>query len=96
MSCAEAGFQAVSINDGVGNAKNEIERWMEELLKFDKIYLCLDNMPDGRMETEKCLKILPMGKTYTIDLVEYKDANEVLQDDPELLKDILTKMEIKI
>jgi len=45
--------------------------------RFDKIVLCLDNDEAGKKATEVCVKVLPKGKVFIMDM-ELKDPNEYL------------------
>lgn len=81
MSVYEAGYTGVSILRGANSAKKDIQDNLETLLKFDKIILWFDNDEAGQKAIKDCLEILPLGKTYVIESMGHKDANEVLQND---------------
>ena len=96
MSCYEAGYQAVSINHGAGNAVQDIQDNIEKLKKFKKIILFLDNDREGQKATKKILELFEYGEVYVV--TKYygaKDANEILQADIDIKAVVETAEEHK-
>lgn len=67
----------VSPVNGESGAHKQLQKQYEWLNKFDKIILCFDNDDAGREAIERCVKVLPKGKTHTMSL-SLKDTNEYL------------------
>lgn len=83
MSCYEMGFQSLSLTHGIDTAEQGLLNYMEELKKFKKIILWFDNDEPGINKLKEILDIMPLGKTFYVDLKKdkqlkkYKDANDV-------------------
>lgn len=89
-SIVEVGLQAYSIAKGAGSAKQEVEENLEHLSKFSEIIFAFDNDKEGNKALSNCLDIaeLPIEKVKCVDFQTFKDANECLCTDRELLKQI--------
>lgn len=68
----------VSIPSGTKTAATCFKRNLEWVNSFQKVILAFDNDGPGKEAIEEVVKLLPAGKAYTIDLGQYKDANEML------------------
>ena len=73
-------YPVVSLSGGAGNAQNDIRRNFEWLCEFDKIVLMFDDDEAGRLASEQCAEILPVGKVFIAVVEGYKDANAALVD----------------
>lgn len=62
---------------GESGTWKQLKEQYEWLNRFEKIVLCLDNDEAGKKATEQCVKVLPKGKVFIMDM-ELKDANEYL------------------
>jgi twinkle protein len=81
-------FQApvVSVPNGAGNALRDCKRSFEFLDKFSKVLIMFDSDEAGREAAQKVAELFA-GKSYVVDLKDYKDANEyVMKGDTEQLK----------
>jgi twinkle protein len=73
------GYPAVSVQSG-SSAKKDCVRAFDYLDSFERVYLCFDNDEAGQKALEQ---VLPMfaEKAFVLQLSQYKDANEYLQND---------------
>jgi len=81
-------FQApvVSIPNGAGNALRDCKRSFEFLDKFSKIIILFDNDDPGHKASQEVAELFA-GKSYIVELKDFKDANEyVMKGEAELLK----------
>ncbi len=80
MTLTQYGFPALSLPfGGGGGAKQQwVEYEFERLTAFDKIYLCLDNDPEGQIATAELIERLGRHRCFVIKL-PHKDANACLQ-----------------
>lgn len=62
---------------GENGTHKQLKAQYEWLSRFEKIVLCLDNDEAGKKATEQCVKVLPKGKVFIMD-IDLKDANEFL------------------
>lgn len=83
LSALEVGFESVvSLPFGAGNLK-AIENQKDWLSSFEKIIIATDNDTQGKKSKDEIVKILSnvksnKDKLFGVDLVIYKDFNEVL------------------
>jgi twinkle protein len=73
-------WPAVSVPNGAQSAHEAVKSCLDELSSFDKVVLCYDNDDPGREALEKTVALFPPGKVWTVNLGQYKDANEMLVD----------------
>ena len=74
VSLWQNGFHnTVSLTGGVEGIKPE---WMDQLQRFEKIYLCLDADAPGQRAAEKLAMRLGPERTYNIVLQDAKDPDE--------------------
>ncbi|KAL4435105.1 hypothetical protein ABPG74_003598 [Tetrahymena malaccensis] len=73
------GLPAVSLPNGASNLPLEI---IECLEKIEKIYLWLDNDEVGRNNRQKIAEKLGVHRTYIVNTLGEKDANDILRQDP--------------
>jgi len=80
MSMAAYSYPAVSVpfGGGGGGKQDWIESEYEHLDRFETIYLCLDNDPEGKAAVEEISRRLGRHRCRVVTL-PYKDANECLQ-----------------
>lgn len=62
---------------GENGTYKQLKSQYEWLNRFERIVLCLDNDEAGKKATEQCVKVLPKGKVFVMDM-EFKDPNEYL------------------
>ncbi|KAL4479607.1 hypothetical protein ABPG72_004203 [Tetrahymena utriculariae] len=70
---------AVSLPNGASNLPLEV---IECLEKVEKIYLWLDNDEVGRNNRQKIAEKLGVHRTYIVNTLGEKDANDILRQDP--------------
>jgi twinkle protein len=97
----EGEIDAMSISQSLGNtwpvlslpngSQNlaPVKDALEFLESYDKVVLCFDNDEPGHTATEAVLSLLSPGKAYVTDLGEHKDANELLRQDPQTLRNAI-------
>ncbi|EAR84473.1 toprim domain protein (macronuclear) [Tetrahymena thermophila SB210] len=73
------GLPAVSLPNGASNLPLEV---IECLEKIEKIYLWLDNDEVGRNNRQKLAEKLGVHRTYIVNTLGEKDANDILRQDP--------------
>jgi twinkle protein len=66
---------AFSVKTGAAGAVRDFKNHLEQLEKFDRVFICFDNDDPGKINSEKCAKLLSPGKAHVVEL-EYKDACE--------------------
>ena len=71
-------YPNVSILNGCGSAKKDVENNFEHLSGFDNIVFNFDNDQPGKKATEVCAPLFP-GKSKILQLVEAKDACDYLK-----------------
>ena len=74
----ECKLPVVSIPSGSKSAVSVFKRHLEWVNSFDKVILAFDNDEAGKEAIANVIPLLPPGKAYTIDMGQYKDANEML------------------
>ena len=72
-------YPAVSIRNGANNAVKDCVGSYDYLDSFDKIYVCFDTDKAGKAAAKEVANLFS-GKSYIVNLGEYKDANEMLMD----------------
>jgi KaiC/GvpD/RAD55 family RecA-like ATPase len=72
----------VGISKGAQSAQSIIKQSLEWLVgKFDKFYVCFDNDKPGQEAADAAIEVLPMGKTYRVNLPTFtKDIGQLLVD----------------
>lgn len=70
-------YPCVSILNGAGSAKKDLERNFEEVNAYDAIVFNFDNDPPGKQATEAVAPLFP-GKSRIMQLVDGKDACDYL------------------
>ncbi len=78
-------WPVVSLPAGAGSL-GALKQELDFLESYEKVLLCFDNDEPGHTATEAVLSLLSPGKGYTVDLGDYKDANEALVGDPKFLR----------
>lgn len=81
-------WPAVSLPNGAQNLQ-PLKDSLEFLETYDKVVLCFDNDEPGHTATEAVLSLLSPGKAYVVDLGDYKDANELLKENPSALRQVI-------
>lgn len=66
---------AFSVKTGAAGAVRDFKNHLERLEKFDRVFICFDSDDPGKINAEKCAKLLSPGKAHIVEL-EYKDACE--------------------
>jgi twinkle protein len=80
LSMYELGHQALSLTDGAGSAKDNLEYDYDEITKFNEIVLFFDNDKEGKKALDVASQILPLEKLKTVkEYYGYKDANDLLR-----------------
>lgn len=83
-SIYQVGMQACSLLNGNTSAEVSLNNSKEELLKYQKIWLGLDNDKAGKEAYETIIKIFTewgiLDKVCTVDWQHVKDANDALLD----------------
>ena len=72
----------VGISKGAQSAKSIIKQSLEWLVgKFDKFYVAFDNDTPGQAAADEAIEVLPLGKTYRVNLPTFaKDIGQLLID----------------
>ncbi len=80
MTLWQYGFPALSVPFGGGKGAKQqwIEHEFENLIRFEIIYLCFDNDPEGQIALEEIINRLGRHRCKVVTLPG-KDANECLQ-----------------
>lgn len=86
MTWRQAGFNALSVPDGVANS-NWIELEWDNLQQFDTIWLAYDNDEAGNKITPTVALRLGLHRCLVVKIDGFKDANDALQAgaDPSVL-----------
>jgi twinkle protein len=81
----------VGIAKGASSAERAIKTHLEWIRKFKKIIVLFDNDDAGQQAVQSVVKVLPPGRTHTAHLPSgTKDANELLLEDIEALRNVIT------
>ena len=72
-------YPVISINNGAQSAKKDLKKHIEFLNSYDEVVLWFDNDEPGKKATQEVSALFPPGKCYIVQAGQYKDANEVLQ-----------------
>lgn len=72
-------YPAVSVRSAT-SAAADCSKERDYLNSFDKIYLCLDNDEPGKKAKAAIARLFDFNKVYDVDLSEFKDANEYLEN----------------
>ena len=78
MSYAELGHQACSLTHGASNASNNITHDLEELNKYNEIWVSMDMDDPGQSAQKAIIQLLSHKLLYVITFSEGKDANDAL------------------
>ena len=70
-------WPVVSVPNGAKTAPDSIRSNLEWLSQFQQIILCFDMDEAGKKAAKECAELLPVGKTFILELPA-KDANEML------------------
>jgi len=73
-------YAVVSIPKGASAALSSCRKAYDYINSFTKVLICFDNDDPGR-DAAKHVASLFAGKSYVVDLSEYKDANDYLVND---------------
>jgi len=76
--CTDLKIPVVSIPSGSKTALPCFKRRLEYVNSFQKVILAFDNDEPGQEALHQVAQILPVGKAYTINMGDFKDANEML------------------
>lgn len=86
LSCAEYGIEAISVPQGASENKLEcIDNCWEFLQKFETYIIAVDNDAAGDKLKLNLLTRLDKNKCKIVNFKQYKDANEVLCNNDDLL-----------
>lgn len=86
----EIGFQACSIFSA-GSEEENITIDLEYIDLFPEVWICGDNQgAPGKLSREKLKSLLLHKLLREVTFGEYKDANDVLREDPDLLRIYMT------
>jgi twinkle protein len=72
-------WPAVSLPNGGGNLQ-ALQDNLDFLESYDKVNLCFDNDEVGQKALDAALNLFSPGKAHVVNLGDYKDANDMLQD----------------
>lgn len=75
-------YPAVSVRSA-SSADTDCKRFRDFVNGFERIYLCFDNDKPGKDAKAAVARLFDFNKVYDVDLSEYKDANDYLQNGKE-------------
>lgn len=79
-------WPALSVPNGAQGARAAIKAQLEFLNVYNKVVLCFDSDEAGQEAVEKCVELFTPGKVAIANLGGFKDANELLLEDPSALR----------
>ena len=92
ITITEGEIDAMSVSQAMGNtwpvvslpsgskSLGAIQDNLEFLESYEKVILCFDNDTVGKEGQAAALELFSPGKAHLVDLGDYKDANDMLQD----------------
>ena len=72
-------YPVVSVVNGTGTAKKDVQRNMDYIESFDEVILCFDNDKPGQEKAKEIAELITPGKAHIVPLVKHKDANDYLR-----------------